>query len=54
MVILQVDEGCLWGTYTTAVSGSGCAQGSCTLVGITDTDSGGQAIAFSVCWKNDR
>jgi hypothetical protein len=53
MVITQVEEGVINGNYTTAVSSTGCAQGSFNLVGTTDTDSGGEGIAFSVCWQND-
>lgn len=52
MVIDQVANGVITGSYSTAVSSTGCAQGSFTLVGSTDTDSGGEAVAFSVCWVN--
>ncbi|MFY9622691.1 MAG: avidin/streptavidin family protein [Pyrinomonadaceae bacterium] len=52
MVIDQVANGVISGSYTTAVSSTGCAQGSFTLVGSTDTDSGGEGVAFSVCWVN--
>ncbi|HEX8072223.1 MAG TPA: avidin/streptavidin family protein [Pyrinomonadaceae bacterium] len=53
LVITQVSNGVIWGNYITAVSATGCAQGSFNLVGTTDTDSGGEGIAFSVCWQND-
>lgn len=53
MVINAVRDGGFTGTYTTAVSPTGCAQGSFQLVGQTDTDSGGEAVAFVVCWQND-
>ena len=53
MVIDQVQNGTIIGSYATAVSSTGCAQGSFSLVGSTDTDSGGEGVAFSVCWKND-
>ena len=53
MVIDQVQNGTISGNYATAVSSTGCAQGSFSLVGTTDTDSGGEGIAFSVCWRNE-
>jgi len=53
MVIDQVKNGIINGSYATAVSSIGCAQGTFSLVGSTDTDSGGEGVAFSVCWKND-
>src|SRR5882762_4093195 len=52
MVIDQVENGIISGSYTTAVSSTGCAQGSFPLIGSTDTDSGGEGVAFSVCWRN--
>lgn len=53
MVIDQVRDGGFTGTYTTAVSPAGSTQGSFQLVGRTDADSGGEAVAFLVCWQND-
>lgn len=53
MVINEVTDGGFTGSYTTAVSSTNCAQGSFTLVGRTDTDAGGEAVAFVVCWLND-
>jgi Avidin family len=53
MVIDQVRDGGFTGRYTTAVTPTGSAQGSFHLVGRTDADSGGEAIAFLVCWQND-
>jgi Avidin family len=52
MVINQVSNGQITGAYTTAVSGTDCAQGSFTLVGLTDTDSGGEGVGFVVSWQN--
>jgi hypothetical protein len=49
---IAISLGTVEGSYTTAVSSSACAQGSFNLLGTTDTDTGGQAVAFSVCWKN--
>lgn len=54
MTINHVSEGGFTGTYNTAVSSTGCAEGSFALVGLTDTDSAGQAVAFTVCWQNNR
>jgi hypothetical protein len=48
-----VMDGGFSGTYATALSATGSAQGSFEVVGRTDTDSGGEAVAFSVCWKNE-
>jgi hypothetical protein len=53
MVIDQVRDGGFTGTYTTAVSPTGSTQGSFQLVGRTDADIGGEAVAFLVCWQND-
>lgn len=52
MVISQVNNGQIAGTYTTAVSATACAQGSFDLVGRTDTDSGGEGVGFVVSWRN--
>jgi hypothetical protein len=52
MTINDVTGGQIAGSYTTAVSSTGCAQGSFNLLGVTDTDSGGEGVAFSVCWLN--
>lgn len=40
------------GTYQTAVSTTGCAQGVFTLIGISDTDADGTSVAFAVAWTN--
>jgi hypothetical protein len=40
------------GTYTTAVSSSGCAQGEFFLVGRSDVQVGGQTFGWTVCWLN--
>ena len=45
-------DGSLSGSYETAVSSSGCAQGAFSLAGRTDVDRGGQTVGFSVCWLN--
>lgn len=52
LLIQEVQNGYVQGVYSTAVSSQGCAQGDFSVVGVTDTDSGGQAVAFSVAWKN--
>lgn len=54
MVINPVANGQVTGTYTTAVSSTGCAQGSFTLVGRTDTDTAGEGVGFVVNWKNNQ
>ena len=53
LIIERVRDGGLSGTYATALSASGSAKGSFEVVGRTDADSGGEAVVFSVCWKND-
>jgi hypothetical protein len=53
MVINEVKDGKITGTYTTAVASADSAQGSFELVGQTDASSGGDAVAFVVCWQND-
>ena len=53
LVIERVRDGGLSGTYTTALSASGSAKGSFEVAGRTDADSGGEAVAFSVCWRNE-
>jgi hypothetical protein len=53
MVIDHVRDGGFSGTYATALSATGSAQGSFEVVGRTDADSGGEAVAFSVCWQDD-
>lgn len=53
--ITDVTDGLVTGTYTTAVSGSACAQGSFALTGRTDIDAEGGAtgnIGFVVSWEN--
>ncbi len=52
MTIDIVTNGQFTGSYQTAVSSSGCAQGSFPLVGQTDIDNGGQYIGFVVLWNN--
>lgn len=54
LLIQEVQNGYVQGIYSTAVSSQGCAQGDFSVVGVTDTDSGGQAVAFSVVWNNDQ
>jgi hypothetical protein len=53
LTIEPVASGGFSGTYQTGVSSSGCATGSFRVVGRTDTDSGGDAVAFVVCWVNE-
>lgn len=53
MTIDQVRDGGFTGTYTTVVSPTGSTQGSYQLVGRTDAEGGGEAVAFLVCWQND-
>jgi avidin family protein len=53
LVIERVRDGGLSGTHATALSATGSAKGSIEVVGRTDADSGGEAVAFSVCWRND-
>jgi len=53
MVIDRVRDGGFGGTYATALSPTGSARGTFEVVGRTDADSGGEAVAFSVCWQND-
>ncbi len=52
LVINQVQDGVLAGSYQTAVSSSGCAQGTFYVAGVTDTDSGGHNVGFTVSWNN--
>jgi hypothetical protein len=52
LVINQVQGGVLSGSYQTAVSSSGCAQGAFYVAGVTDTDSGGHNVGFAVSWNN--
>lgn len=52
--ITQVANGQIVGTYTTGASAGQCAQGTFVLSGVTDTDAGGQALAFMVLWKNSQ
>ena len=35
------------------LSASGSAKGSFEVVGRADADGGGEAVAFSVCWRNE-
>jgi hypothetical protein len=52
LVISNVRRGVLSGSYETAVSSSGCAQGTFNVVGVTDTDSGGHNVGFAISWNN--
>lgn len=52
LVVEQVSDGTIVGSYQTAVSSSGCARGAYPLLGKTDVDSGGQTVGFSVTWLN--
>jgi hypothetical protein len=52
-VVGPVTGGGFEGTYTTAVSNEHCAQGEFVVAGRTDTDSGGQSVAWVVAWKNE-
>ena len=40
------------GTYTTAVSSTGCAKGGYPLAGRSDVQIGGQTFGWTVCWQN--
>jgi Avidin family len=40
------------GSYTTAVSSSGCAQGKFMLAGRSDVQAGGQTVGWAVSWLN--
>jgi hypothetical protein len=53
MTIDHVRDGEFTGTYTTVLSPTDATRGSFKLVGQTDADSGGEAVAFLVCWQND-
>jgi hypothetical protein len=54
MVIGQLDPSnqTVTGTYTTAVSSSGCAKGQFLLAGRSDVQAGGQTIGWAVSWLN--
>ncbi|HYP40611.1 MAG TPA: avidin/streptavidin family protein [Chloroflexia bacterium] len=52
LTIESVQSGVLSGTYATAVSAGACAQGTFLVSGVTDTDSGGHNIGFTVSWQN--
>ena len=52
LVIDSVANGQLTGSYITPVSAAAGVQGRFALTGQTDVDSGGEAIAFVVCWRN--
>jgi hypothetical protein len=52
MTINPVTPNGFSGTYQTAVSTTGCAQGVFTLIGISDTDNDGTSVAFAVAWTN--
>lgn len=53
LVIKQVADGTLVGTYETAVS-DGCAKGEFALTGRTDVASDGDTVGFAVTWLNDQ
>jgi hypothetical protein len=53
LIIERVRDGGFGGIYATTPSAAGSAKGSFEVVGRTDADSGGEAVAFSVCWQND-
>jgi hypothetical protein len=53
MAIDHVRGGGFTGTHITALSRTGATRGSFKLVGRTDADSGGEAVAFLICWQND-
>ncbi|HYO49769.1 MAG TPA: avidin/streptavidin family protein [Chloroflexia bacterium] len=51
LTIESVQSGVLSGTYETAVSDGSCAGGiKFQVSGVTDTDSGGHNIGFTVSW----
>jgi Avidin family len=52
LVVEQITDGTIVGSYQTAVSSTGCAQGAYPLLGKSDIDSGGQTVGFSVTWLN--
>jgi hypothetical protein len=54
MVIGPLDptNGTMTGTYTTAVSSSGCARGVFPLAGRSDVQTRGQTVGWAVCWLN--
>jgi hypothetical protein len=54
MVIKTIDptNQTVLGTYQSAVSSSGCAQGVFPLVGSSDVLAGGQTFGWTVCWLN--
>jgi hypothetical protein len=53
LIIKEVTDGTLFGTYETAVS-EGCATGQFAVVGRTDVESGGDTVGFAVTWLNDQ
>ncbi|HEX8597786.1 MAG TPA: avidin/streptavidin family protein [Chloroflexia bacterium] len=52
LFIDEVQGGLLSGRYQTAVSSSGCAHGIFQVVGVTDTESDGHNVGFTVSWNN--
>jgi len=58
LVITSVSaDGVIAGTYTTAVSSSGCAKGQFIVAGCTDIDAEGGSsgnVGFCVSWENDQ
>lgn len=52
-MVIRVNAGSVTGTYTTAVSGAGCAKGDFDIAGRADTDQNGLAnLGFVVSWEN--
>ena len=54
LVIKEVTNGTLVGSYKTAVGKAGCAKGEFPVTGRTDVGSGGNTVGFAVTWKNDQ
>lgn len=54
MILNPLDPtyGTMTGTYTTAVSSSGCARGQFMLAGRTDIWADGQTVGWAVTWLN--
>lgn len=53
ITIDRVGTGGFTGTYQTAVSTTGCAKGTFSLVGTSDGDVDGSSVGFVVAWVND-
>lgn len=54
LVIKQITDDTLIGTYESAVSEDSCAQGEFALTGRTDVELGGDTVGFAVTWRNDQ